>query len=68
MPSIIVYYRVFLPVYKLCVLLFEFRLEVTVGQIVAFQLCHLLLQITDLRETNRLLAQSTTHVGGLRWN
>lgn len=44
----------FLPVHKLCVLLFEFRLEVTVGQTVTFQLCHLLLQITDLRETTRL--------------
>lgn len=41
---------IFLPVNKLCVLLFEFRLEVAVGQTVTFQLCHLLLQITDLRE------------------
>lgn len=53
---------VFLPVYKMCVLVFEFRLEVTVGQAVAFQLCHLLLQITDLRETARLLTHPTTHV------
>lgn len=51
----------FLPVDKLCIFVFEFRLEVTVGQTVAFQLCHLLLQITDLRETTGLLTRPTRH-------
>lgn len=50
--------RDFLPVYKLCVFLFELRLQVAVGQTVALQLCHLLLQVADLRGDNQAFSSS----------
>lgn len=49
------------------VLVLEFRLEVVVGEAVAFQLVHLLLQIADLlrdgrRETKLLSATELSHI------
>lgn len=49
---------VLLPVYQVCVLLFELGFKVTVGQTVTFQLWDFLLQITDLKSDRPSLSFS----------